>query len=427
MEGRTALMVEHRLKNGLRVVGEYMPGFSSVSMGVWIGAGSVYEQGAGSGSAHFIEHMLFKGTGRRTASDIAEQMDAVGGNLNAFTGKECTCFYGRVLDRDIEVLTDVLADMIADPKLDRDDLEREKGVVLEEISMTEDTPEDLVTETANSLFYEGDPLERPILGTAGTVRGFDRGMLLGYMQSRYCAQNAVVSVAGAFEEDKLIALLEKCFEGMPGGKAAPVEFSNHTPARRLRLINKDIEQVHICMCLPGFRKDTPESYAQLVFSNAFGGSMSSRLFQRIREQMGLAYSVYAYPTAYPLSGCLTLYAGAGRENALDVARLMLEEADTALKEGLSIEELSRAKQQLISSYLMSRESTAARASALGRAELVSSRLLTEAEVIERIESVSADDIAAILPRVFGGDDISVAAVGRLDGAEKGFERLILKK
>lgn len=418
-------MPEHRLKNGMRAVCEVMPGFSSVSMGVWIGAGSVYERGAENGLAHFIEHMLFKGTDSRTASDIAEQMDAVGGNLNAFTGKECTCFYGRVLERDIGVLTEVLADIICSSKLDPEDIEREKGVVLEEISMTEDTPEDLVTETATSAFYEGDPLERPILGTAETVKAFTREQLTDYMRRHYCAENTVISAAGSFDEDRLISLIDESFGGMTRGSRVEQGFSAHAPGKRLKLINKDIEQVHICMCLPGFEKDTPESYAMLVFSNAFGGSMSSRLFQRIREQMGLAYSVYAYPTAYPLSGCLTLYAGTGRENAVNVAELMLGESEKVLKENLTNEELLRAKQQLVSSYLMSRESTAARCSALGRSELLSSRRLTAEEVISKIEAVTLGEIEAILPKVFSAGDISVSAVGRLDGCEEGFKKLIL--
>lgn len=418
-------MFKHRLNNGATVVGEYMPGFRSVSMGVWINAGSVYERENESGAAHFIEHMLFKGTSNRSASRIAEEMDAVGGNLNAFTGKECTCFYGRVLDRDVSTLSEILADLICCASLDPEDIEREKGVVLEEISMTEDTPEDLVTETATSLFYESDPLEKPILGTADSVKAFTREDLRRYMERLYRPENTVISVAGNFDEEKLLFELEKSFVSEGGGESAQTLFGVHKNGARLKLIPKDIEQVHICMCLPGFKKDTRESYAQLIFSNAFGGSMSSRLFQKIREEKGLAYSVYAYPTVYPNSGYVTLYAGTGAENASTVCAMMLDELRKVGQEGLSEGEIKRAKDQLVSGYLMAQESTSARSSSIGRAELLRGRHLTESEVIERINSVSSEDIRKILETVTDTSEISASAVGRVSGCERTMNDLIL--
>ncbi|MBO4384786.1 MAG: insulinase family protein [Clostridia bacterium] len=405
-------MFQERLPNGIRVVGECMPGFRSVSMGVFIGAGSVYEPGSSVGAAHFIEHMLFKGTLNRSASDIASEMDAVGGNLNAFTSKECTCFYGRVLGKDLGTLAEILADILENSLLDPDDIEREKGVVTEEILMNEDSPEDLVIDTASSAYYEGDPLERPILGTVKSVRAFTREGLREYMSSHYCPENTVIAAAGSFDRGEFMDVIGKCFTAKGDPAAEKAEFGIHTPQRRIKVIEKDIEQVHIALCLPGFKKDTPESYAMLLFSNAFGGSMSSRLFQKIREENGLAYSVYSYPTVYPASGFLTLYAGTGTDNAAKVTGMLLDELKTVAKEGLCEDELSRAKDQLISSFLMSRESTSARSGAIGRAELISGRHYTEDEVIEKITRVTMDDVMSIIPRVANTSDMSACVVGR---------------
>ncbi|MCR5807939.1 MAG: insulinase family protein [Clostridiales bacterium] len=417
-------MFSYKLPNGMRVVGESMPGYRSVSMGVFINAGSVYETEGENGAAHFIEHMLFKGTKTRTASQIAEEMDAVGGNLNAFTSKECTCFYGRVLGDRVSTLSEILADLITNSLLSEEDIEREKGVVCEEIMMTEDTPEDLVTETAVAGFYEGDPLERPILGTVDSVRAFTREGLVGYMERLYRPENTVVSAAGNFDKDELIASLEAGFGGMKAGEGAEVDFGLHRPAKRLRFIKKDIEQAHICICLPGFRKDTKESYAQMILSNAFGGSMSSRLFQRIREERGLAYSVYSYPTAFRQSGFMTLYAGTGAENAATVTEMMLEQIDILKREGVTEEELERSKKQIIAGFLMAQESTSARSSAIGRAELLRGKHMTEDEVIERINSVAMDDIYGILPVICNTEDVSAAFVGRIGGSEKRLRELM---
>ena len=418
-------MFSAKLPNGLTVVGERMPGYRSVSMGVWINAGSVYERGGELGAAHFIEHMLFKGTKKRSASRIAEEMDAVGGNLNAFTSKECTCFYGRVLGRDTAVLAEILSDLVFDSLLDEGDIEREKGVVCEEISMIEDSPEDLAAEKSIAGFYEGDPLERPILGTLESVRSFDREALVRYMGRLYTPDNMVVAAAGDIEEASLVDMLSGCFTAVGSAEREEVGFSFHTPGKRAFFIPKDIEQVHLSVCLNGFKKDTKENYAQLLFSNAFGGSMSSRLFQRIREESGLAYSVYSFPTAFMNSGFLTMYAGTGPENAVTVASMMVEEVDKARRFGLKKEELARAKDQLISSFLMAQESTAARSSAIGRAQLLRGSHLTEDEVIANINSVTMDDIAAILPTVCDLNDISVCAVGRVGAAEDKLKKLFL--
>lgn len=418
-------MFSEVLPNGIRVVGECMPGYRSVSMGVWINAGSVYELGNESGAAHFIEHMLFKGTKTRSASRIAEEMDAVGGNLNAFTSKECTCFYGRVLGRDIDALSEMLADIIGNSLLDPDDIEREKGVVSEEIRMTEDTPEDLVTDTAISLFYDGDPLERPILGTLDSVRSFSREGLVGYMDRLYRPDNMVIAAAGDFDPDRLMSSLRASFTANGSASGADILFGRHIPGKRIRFIRKDVEQAHIALCLPGFKKDTRESYALLLLSNCFGGSMSSRLFQRIREEMGLAYSVYSFPTAYKESGFLTLYAGTGASEALNVTELLYEEIKRAGERGVTEEELSRAKDQLISSFLMAQESTSARSGAIGRTELLRGRHLSEDEITARIRGVGMEDIEGILGSVFNTDDVSACIVGRVEKVKDDIEKIVM--
>ena len=418
-------MFRKTLPNGLRVVGERMKEYRSVSMGVWINAGSVYELGSESGAAHFIEHMLFKGTANRSASDIAEEMDAVGGNLNAFTSKECTCFYGRVLGKDLGTLASVLADILENSLLDPKDIELEKGVVCEEILMNEDSPEDLVTDAAISEYYKGDPLERPILGTQESVRGFTREGLVGYMNRLYRPDNMVLAAAGDLDPDKLMETVSNCFSSAGNASGSDTEFGLHTPGKRLKFISKDIEQTHISICLPGFKKDTAESYAMLLFSNAFGGSMSSRLFQKIREENGLAYSVYSYPTAYKNSGFLTLYAGTGAENAAKVAEMMLDEVRRARREGITREELARARDQLISSFLMAQESTSARSSAIGRAELLRGRHYTEDEVIAKINAVRMEDVEAILDRALSLEDISASVVGRIGRSENELRKILL--
>lgn len=421
-------MFTEKLGNGLRVVGECMPGYRSVSMGVWINAGSVYERDDEGGAAHFIEHMLFKGTKNRSASAIAEEMDAVGGNLNAFTSKECTCFYGRVLSKHMGVLSDIIADMLADSLLDPGDIEREKGVVCEEISMVEDSPEDLVTDTAISGFYESDPMAKPILGTAESVRSFTRERLISYMGRLYRPDNMVLAAAGDLDPNELLSIAKSSF-GRLGGASGGLsdKWGYHTKGRRLRFIEKDIEQVHICICLKGFPKDTPENYAQLLFSNAFGGTMSSRLFQRIREESGLAYSVYSFPTVFPNSGFMTLYAGTSVQNAATVTEMMLEELERAKLHGLTEQELERAKNQLVSSFLMAQESTSARASAIGRAELLRGSHLTEDEVIARINAVDMAGIEAVLPTLCDLSDISACVLGRCGGSEQRIRALITEK
>ncbi len=407
------VIVREALPNGVRLIAQEMPGYRSVSMAVWVKAGSVYERGAESGISHFIEHMVFKGTKSRTAGDIAAEMDAVGGSINAYTAKECTCFYAKVLGESIDLAADMLSDIACDPKLDNDDIEREKGVVCEEILMLEDDPEDLAHETLGAVIYQTSPLAEPILGTQDTVRAFTRNDILSYMDKRYVPENIVVSCAGNFRMDELRSVLSGRFQRAGGGDSCPTIGNRLIDKRQFRAVEKDIEQVHICLGFPGFAGDTEEQFALLVLNNALGGSMSSRLFQKIREEKGLAYSVYSYPTSYSNTGYFTLYAGTGEKQAARVTQLMLEEIAEVRKNGITKEEFARSRQQLKGNYMLGLESTASRSSSLGRGEL-RGRVYTDEELISRIENVTMESVEAIIPRVLDTGRMAGAFVGRIN-------------
>lgn len=422
-------MIERNtLPNGLRVVSERMEHYRSVSMGVWVDAGSVCETAAESGASHFIEHMLFKGTASRSAAAIAAEMDAIGGNLNAFTAKECTCFYFKVLDERLEQAADVLSDLLLHSRFDSEDIAREKGVVSEEILMTADSPEDVAHESLCALLFEGTPLERPILGTQETVGSFTRESLMDYMGRHYRADNIVISCAGSFQADKLLQVVSDRFMEVPAGGKRVRAAGNLGPGRRMRMIEKDVEQIHICLGLPGFAVNDDRRFAMMVLNNALGGCMSSRLFQKIREERGLAYSIYSYPTSYADTGYFTLYAGTAADTAETVTGLMLEELAQLRKNGLEKEEFTRAKEQIRDSYILGQESTSARSSALGKAELLLGEVSGEGKLLEKLDRVSMEDVEAILPAVLEESALCGTMVGKLKKTKAaGIEKLITGK
>lgn len=418
-------MIRHdKLKNGVRVVSEQAESFRSVSMGVWVDAGSVSESEKLSGISHFIEHMLFKGTQKRTAADIAAQMDAVGGNLNAFTAKECTCFYAKVLGEDIGLAADMLSDILLRSKFDPADIEKEKGVVTEEILMTGDSPEDVAHDALCTLLFEGTPLEKPILGSAQTVASFTREDITGYMDRLYRAGDIVISCAGSFEHDALIEVLESCFASVLPGGGRERRAGKLGPGRRVRFCEKDVEQTHICIGLPGMSAEDGRRFAMLVLNNALGGSMSSRLFQKVREEMGLAYTIYSYPTSYADTGYFALYAGTGADTAAKVARLMTDELALLRRTGLTRDEFVRAKDQLRGNYIMGQESTGARSSAIGKAELLQGRVMTEEELLGTLEAVTLDDVNGIIPEICDENAMCATLVGRAGKNIDEIERMI---
>lgn len=418
------MVFRDKLENGIRVIGEPMPHYRSVSMGVWVDAGSVCENEAEAGASHFIEHMLFKGTERRTAAEIAAEMDAIGGNLNAFTAKECTCFYAKVLDEHLPRAADMLADLLRNSKFDEADIEREKGVVCEEILMTEDSPEDMAHETLCALLYENTPLAEPILGTQESVRSFTRETLMDYMGRHYMPNNIVISCAGHFEREALMDALNRYFAGGGMGERSPRKVSTLSGGHRFRAVEKDIEQVHLCLGFPGFALDEDGQYALFVLNNALGGSMSSRLFQSIREARGLAYSVYSYPSSYTETGYFALYAGTGEGTAEQVTALILEELEKLRKNGLTKEEFIRSKEQLKGSYMLGQESTSARSNAIGKMELLRGRVYSEEEIMQRIERITMDDVQAILPKVLDANAMCASAVGRVENIAEKLQKML---
>ncbi|GGD67921.1 M16 family metallopeptidase [Paenibacillus nasutitermitis] len=413
-------MNNYTLSNGLRVVVEYIPTFRSVAFGIWVKTGSRNETPENNGVSHFIEHMLFKGTPRRSAKDIADLFDGIGGNVNAFTAKEYTCYFAKVLDQHLPIAVDALADMFFESEMDAGELSKEKNVILEEISMYEDTPDDKVHDEASRASYGDHPLAYSILGLEDRLNAMDGDSLRSYMRDHYRIDNTVISVAGNVEEGPLLELLEKQF-GRFTNKGT--ENALGVPAFNGQYLfhKKKTEQNHICLSFPGCSIADPQLYAMILLNNAMGGGMSSRLFQEIREKRGLAYSVYSYHTSYADSGLFTIYAGTAPKQTKDVLDLTLEQLHDLASKGLSDSELHRGKEQLKGSLILSLESTSSRMNRLGKNELMLGRHYTLDEMLSRIDSVQMSDIQAVTKRMLsvpfavamvGTSDKAAAALGR---------------
>ena len=400
-----------KLPNGLTVIGEKLPHFRSVSIGVWLSAGSQYETREENGLSHFLEHMLFKGTERRSARQIAEVMDAVGGQLNAFTAKECTCYYAKVIDEYTELALDVLSDMTLNSTFDEKELEKEKGVVLEEISMSEDEPEDLCGELIMSAQYGDQPLAWPILGPADNVRSFTRERLVAYRDKMYRPECAVLAISGNYDWDRLIELIQKYFGGWKMGKGACPSYVVRPAQPRVLRREKDIEQLHIELGFPCCRIGAPEIYPVTIFNSVLGGAMSSRLFQRIREERGMAYSVYSYPSFYTDTGMLTIYAGTSLQHAQTVLRLIDEELKTLSREGITRDEFEQTRAQIKGSYVLGQETASARMNALGRRMLLLGDTQSEDEMLEKLNAVQYDEVNRVMRDVFAAPR-SAALVGK---------------
>lgn len=412
------------LPNGLRVIAEPIGHFRSVSVGLWIGAGSAYEKPDENGLSHFLEHMLFKGTERRSAKAIAEEIDGIGGQINAFTSKECTCYYAKVIDEHLPIALDVLCDLLLNATIGGEDLEKERGVILEEIAMVEDTPEDIVHDLLITASLQGNPYSQTILGKTALIETYQREQLASFRGRHYRPDNTVLAIAGRFDSGALRSLCEKHL-----GRFAPVtppeanEVSNIFLPNMIRK-SKDIEQVHLCVGFPGIALGDADLYPLTVFNNAFGGGMSSRLFQRIREDSGMAYTVYSYPTPYPGCGLYTLYAGTSRQNAEQVLKMLREEVEHAVSNGISEEELQKSREQLKGGYILGLETPSSRMSNIGRSELLLRRQQSEDEVIERINRVTRDDVQRVIEMILNKGN-AASAVGK--DAETIPEELLLWK
>ncbi len=397
------------LPNGLRVVGEPLSHLRSCSVGVWIKAGSMNERAGENGLSHFIEHMVFKGTQKRSARQIAEQMDAVGGQLNAFTGKDCTCYYAKVIDEYLPLAVDMLSDLALHPLFSPDDIQKESDVILEEIAMVEDSPEDLVSEALAEAQFAGS-LRLPVLGTAKLIKSYTADDLRGYWQRHYQPENIVIAIAGRYDWDAFLSLIQQQFDRFPAVNGTPViEQQSFANGRAFR--EKDTEQVQLCIGYRGFALGQDELYALSMFSNALGGGMSSRLFQRIREELGLAYSIFSYPSSYPALGTFTVYAGTSPKKAETVIREMQAQMKTALASGFTDEEFESAKAQLKGGFLLGLESSSGRMQSLGRSMMHLNRLRTPDEVLVKIEAVTKKALHDAAEHVLNSP-ASAAVVGR---------------
>ncbi|TYK48231.1 M16 family metallopeptidase [Actinomadura decatromicini] len=391
------------LPGGLRIITETMPTVRSAAFGIWSAVGSRDEAPADAGASHYLEHVLFKGTARRTALEISAAVDAVGGDLNAFTAKEYTCYYARVLDSDLPLAVDVVSDMVAGSVNRPEDVEAERGVILEEIHMRDDDPGDLIHDEFATALYGDTPLGRPILGTEESINALSRDRIHGYYREHYVPSNLVVSVAGNIDHDEVVRLVSGAFAGYLTGDAEPAPPRLDGAAApvdpRSVVIDKDTEQAHIILGGAGVSRTDDRRFALGVLNAALGGGMSSRLFQEIREKRGLAYSVYSYTAQYADSGVFGVYAGCQPAKAEEVLSICRDELGKAAAESLTDEELERGKGQLRGAMVLGLEDTGSRMSRIGKSELVYESLLPVDEVLARIEAVTLDDVRAIAREV----------------------------
>lgn len=413
------------LSNGLRIVYEKIPYVRSVSIGIWVGTGSRNEKPDNRGISHFIEHMLFKGTSRRTAKQIAEEMDGIGGQLNAFTGKECTCYYAKTLDSHVDVAFDVLSDMFFNSRFSPKDIEIEKKVILEEIGMYEDSPEELVHDVLSGVIWRGDSLGCPILGTRACLREINGNMIREYMMENYMPRNTVISVAGNFDDERIYELVEKHFGMWRNRTCGTSGYDSVVFNSDLEFKPKDTEQVHICIGFDGIEYGDDRLYALMIVNNIFGGGMSSRLFQKIREEKGLVYSVYSYPSSYKGAGSFVIYMGMSPEFIESVVQLFTCEMGLLAGEGLSEDEIRKGKEQLKGSYILGLESTNSRMTSIGKSELLLGRILSPETVLEKIERVTREDIAEVMGKVFYSKRMAVAMVGNVKDPRSYFSGLIV--
>ncbi len=394
-------MFDHwTLENGLHVVGERLPYLRSVSIGVWMRVGSMMETPAENGLSHFLEHMVFKGTEKRSTRDIAEEMDAVGGQMNAFTGKDCTCFYAKVIDEDLPLAVDILSDMTLHASLDETEFNKERGVILEEISMEEDSPEDVVHELLSRIQFGDQAAGMPILGPAEQIAAYTRDDLANYRARHYHPENCVVALAGNYDPEQVLALMQQYFgEWKKSGQRQTVPPMQPIPGQKAAR-EKDTEQLHICLGYPGTFLGSDELYPMSVMNNLLGGAMSSRLFQKIREEMGMAYSIYTYPSTYVGCGTFAVYAGVSPKNGHAVLDETLKQLDLLCRDGVTEKEFREAKNQLRGSYLLGLESPGSRMQSMGRGQLHLDRCMTPEETVAKIEAVTIESVNAVARRIF---------------------------
>lgn len=398
------------MKNGLRVVMEEMPAYRSISIGIWVKVGSMYENKLNNGMAHVIEHMMFKGTSRRTAADIANEMTAIGGNMDAFTCKDCTCYYAKTLDIYGKQALDILGDMLCNSLFDAKELKKELGVILEEIDMYEDSPEDLVHEHLQKEVWKGHPLGYLISGEKAQVAGFSRERVLEFFRKYYCAENMVISVAGHFDTEQMYEWLCSYFEAIPEGERSdPGKAPVYTPVLWTR--EKDIEQNHLCLAFNCCTVLSEERYVMTVANNILGGNMNSRLFMKIRDELGLTYSIYSYGSSYEQAGLFQIYAAMQPSQSEQVLEAIFNENKRMICDGVSGDELRIALQQIKAELILGYESSYNRMSGLGKSLLIRDRVVSLEEDLENISRVSREDVRDFFEAYLQREGCGIALVG----------------
>ena len=412
------------LPNGLIVLSEEMPHIRSVAIGIWIKSGSRDETPEFNGISHFTEHMVFKGTTSRSAQQIARQVDSIGGNIDAFTGKETICFNIKVLDDHLPIAIDILSDLVLNPVFNPKDIVREKGVILEEIKMDEDNPDYLVHEIFTQNFWKDHPLGKPILGTKETVRSFSQENLFGFYRQRFASNNIIISAAGNLNHARFVELIRERFSSL---SAVPNGHRQPAPAVTPRIITRNkkaLEQVQLCIGVPSHPMSHEKRYVSYVLNTVLGGGMSSRLFQKIREEQGLVYSIYSDLNPYRDTGCMAVYAGTSVESTPRVVESVLSEFRELKSQHLGEDELRRAKDQLKGSLMLSLESSTARMANLARQEMYFDRFFSLDETIAQIERVTSQELSEMSDYLFQTSKIAITVLGNLDGLKLSREQLV---
>jgi predicted Zn-dependent peptidase len=410
------------LPGGLRIVTETLPTVRSAAFGIWVGVGSRDETPVLGGATHYLEHLLFKGTERRSALDISSALDAVGGEMNAFTAKEYTCYYARVLDDNLPLAIDVVSDMLTGSLIRQEDIDTERDVVLEEIAMTEDDPGDVVHDLFAQVMYGSSPLGRPVLGTVDTINALTRDQVAGFYRRRYRPEHLVVAAAGNIDHASVVRQVERAFTAAGALKRAdtvPAEPRGGSralrTAGRVELLDRPTEQAHLVLGLPGLARRDERRWALGVLNSALGGGMSSRLFQEVREKRGLAYSVYSYSSAYADTGLFGIYAGCQPKRVEEVLKICREELQKVAEHGITEEELTRAVGQISGSTVLGMEDTGSLMSRVGKAELCYGTHLSVDELLGKISAVTLDDVREVAASVLGSYRPSLAVIGPVNG------------
>lgn len=403
-------MIKTVLSNGVRILSERVPYVDSVSVGIWLDVGSRDEDDKRRGISHFVEHMLFKGTGKRSAYQIADEMDSLGGHLNAFTDKESTCYYAKVLHEHLPKALDVLSDMVLNSVFDTVEIDREKNVVIEEIKRHQDTPEETVHDILSEILWKGHRLGNSVIGLSEVIQGITRADLVGYIDEFYRPNALIISAAGKVDHRELVDIVAESFGSLTGQRLTRFDIPTEAQCST-EVISKATEQVHFCMGMGGYSQDSREKYALAAIDSILGGGMSSRLFQEIREKHGLAYAIGSYSASYKEGGLFAVYGGTSMGNVETVLELTKRECENIGKHGITEDELERSKNQIRGALVLGQESMSNRMSRMARSELYFGRVVRLDEVVEGINRVTLDDVARVASDMFAHSRFSLAAIG----------------